>query len=164
MEASTDHGPDPGQSPSLVSPPMRRRPPRQFFFQESELRVGQFRTPGRSPEGQALRAGLTPRVSPAFHRPLGDPQFVRDLRVLFTPGEPFRSFQSDLFPGLPPFGTQATPLRISHEQGVPQGSPPVTTDFTSRVSVMRSGFDGAGMLDTCWSRTLGWLRVTQLSA
>ncbi|GGX46050.1 hypothetical protein GCM10010341_79790 [Streptomyces noursei] len=54
-----------------------------------------------------MLAGFVAHTSPAFHGPLGDPQFFRDVRVLLTAGEAAGGLQPGLFAGLPLFGVRA---------------------------------------------------------
>src|SRR5437763_1599273 len=87
-------------------------------------------TTGRAPRGAQVRpfgGALPPGLMPPPHRPLGDPQVMRDLADRVAPGEPLSCLQPQPLTPLLLGGRVPAPLRIPHAPVIRPQPADVTT-------------------------------------
>jgi hypothetical protein len=126
-QPAADHSLHPDQGPPLIGEAVRGRPLAEFLLEHGELGIGDGRGVRRACRAQGFRPALTPGPAPAFHRPHAHPQILGDHRGLLTCREPLTGLEPDPFTKHPTLSGQAPTLRITHTNGIPQGSPTVTT-------------------------------------
>jgi hypothetical protein len=128
MEQATDQRLDPAQRPPLVmSEPVRQRPLAQLGLQPGPLLRAQPLPRHRAFGPQRLSAAVLPGPMPPPHRPLGDPQVVRDLADRITPGEPLSCLQPQPLAPLLLGGRVPAPLRVPHAPVIRPQPADVTT-------------------------------------
>ena len=93
---------------------MRQRPFAQLGLQPGPLLRAQPLPRHRPLRPQRLSAAVPPGLMPPPHRPLGDPQVMRDLADRVAPGEPFSCLQPQPLSPLLLGRRVPAPLRIPH--------------------------------------------------
>jgi len=135
VEQAPDQRLDPAQRPPLViREPVRQRPLTQLGLQPGPLPRAQLLPRHRPPRPQRLVTAVPPGLVPAPHRPLGDPQIVRDLADRVAAGEPPGGLQPQPLPPLLLSGRIPAPLRIPHNPVI-RPQPATVTTCALRVQV-----------------------------